>query len=235
MNLFPQRQAQSLPDWIDIATRNLVPSAQTRVRAEIEAHFADAVRAKQAAGATELDAQAAALAELGNARAAARRFSREYLTESDALSLGGLSIRTTRRHFLCCVFLLLLNVPGYFSHPNIDLSGIIVLCILVGMSTPDIYFWPNYKNLREKIDSPTPRARQVLSQHLLLNSVVLGFIVWASAIYHPDPYDRLSSVIPGMMIAVLLFAEFRLYRLRQKIQFHHQNRPPVIYSGAANS
>jgi uncharacterized membrane protein len=66
----------------------LVPSAQARVRAEIEAHFAEAVQSHLANGLFASAAQAAAVADLGDPHAAAQRFRREHLTIGEAKAVG---------------------------------------------------------------------------------------------------------------------------------------------------
>jgi hypothetical protein len=83
MRLFHQPSAQNLAEWHDVATRDLVPSAQARIRTEIEAHYAEAVQSRMPAWATETEAQTSALADLGDVNSAARRFRREYLTMQD--------------------------------------------------------------------------------------------------------------------------------------------------------
>jgi len=81
----------NLAEWLDQAIGGLVPSAQARVRAEIEAHYAEAVKSHLESGAPEPVAQAAALADLGDAPVAARRFSREHLTIREAKGIGARS------------------------------------------------------------------------------------------------------------------------------------------------
>jgi hypothetical protein len=82
------RQPQNFSEWLEVATWNLVPSAQARVRPEIEAHYAEAVQAHLAADVGDSAAQAAALADLGEAKAAAKRFSQQYLTTLEVKTLG---------------------------------------------------------------------------------------------------------------------------------------------------
>jgi len=77
-------------EWLDTATRDLVPSAQGRVRPEIEAHYAEAVKSRLDKGSSETVAQAAALAELGSPYAAAKRFSHAYLTTTDTRVIADL-------------------------------------------------------------------------------------------------------------------------------------------------
>ncbi len=231
--MFDQKTVpESLAAWLAIATGDLVPSAQTRVSAEIEVHYAEAVQAHLASGSSEAIAHAAALADLGEAPRAAQRYRREYLTHHDAVAIGSLHPRATRRHFACCVWLLLIYLPNYFLHPQLDFIGIFCLCILIGMSTPDIYFGRINKRWLAAIDRPPENVRRVLERHFLLNSVVLVAVMLASLLYRPIAYEPLSYYLPPMMIAVLLFSEFRLYRLRQKLQILYPCRQPTIVDGS---
>ncbi len=85
----PAQLASSVPltadlaAWLSVATAGLVPSAQARVRAEIETHYAEAVAVYQKNGQEEAPAHAAALADLGNAQKAARHFGEIYLNQRD--------------------------------------------------------------------------------------------------------------------------------------------------------
>ncbi|MGH9563674.1 MAG: hypothetical protein ACRD3S_19645 [Terracidiphilus sp.] len=74
---------QNLAEWLEIAAGKLVPSAQARIRAEIEVHYAEAVKSCHDAGLPEANAQAVALADLGNPYAAARKYNGEYLTKEE--------------------------------------------------------------------------------------------------------------------------------------------------------
>src|ERR1700690_1281853 len=107
MNFFRQRPPKSLSEWLEKAARDLVPSAQARIRAEIETHYAEAVQAYLQDGFRETAAQAAALADLGNAQAAARRFGREHLTENDAAIIAGLIKKSPLAYFRGIVCLLI--------------------------------------------------------------------------------------------------------------------------------
>ncbi len=84
MNSVRRPAVQNLSAWLESTTGDLVPSAQARVRPEIEAHYAEAVQSQLSRGAAEPVARVAALADLGEPRAAARRFRRQYLTVKEA-------------------------------------------------------------------------------------------------------------------------------------------------------
>jgi hypothetical protein len=69
-----------LRGWLETATAGLVTPAKQRIRTEIEAHYREAVAAHVAQGLSEPSAKNAALVELGEPRAAAKRFRRSHLT-----------------------------------------------------------------------------------------------------------------------------------------------------------
>lgn len=69
--------------WLESATWGLVAPAKQRIRTEIEAHYRQAVAAHVAEGISEPRAKIAAVAELGDAVAAWKRFRRSHLTTED--------------------------------------------------------------------------------------------------------------------------------------------------------
>ena len=73
-----------LAEWLVVATKDLSLTAKRRIRLEIKSHFADAVETYLAEGATEAQARVFALADLGDAQAAAKRFRRSHLTEAES-------------------------------------------------------------------------------------------------------------------------------------------------------
>ncbi len=79
-----RKKPANLAEWLTIATGDLVPAAQARVRAEIGAHYAEAVQGYAASGLSEAEAQRAALSDLGGARVASRNFRRTLGTKREA-------------------------------------------------------------------------------------------------------------------------------------------------------
>jgi hypothetical protein len=84
---FRKPKARNVSEWVEAATRKIAAPANERIRREIEAHYAEAVVAHLDGGLSEGEANAAALAELGDARQAARRFRRQHLTVWEATAL----------------------------------------------------------------------------------------------------------------------------------------------------
>ncbi len=78
---------QTFSKWVEIATDKLSLAAKERITQEIEAHFREAVESHIAAGMTDAQAETRTLADLGDAKAAAKRFRKIHLTESEAEQL----------------------------------------------------------------------------------------------------------------------------------------------------
>jgi len=116
MRLFRQPPAQSLSEWLDLATQDLVPSAQARIRTEIEAHYNEAVQTRLVNGSPDDAAQATALADLGSAKSAARRFRREYLTAKESQKAAQLMLSVKRGGSWLHLYLWLnIMAPVYLS------------------------------------------------------------------------------------------------------------------------
>ena len=85
------RDPRNVDEWLAIATEDLMPLAQARVRIEIAGHYAAAVLAHTQAGESAPAAQAAALADLGNPWESHARFARAYLTRQDAGNIAAIA------------------------------------------------------------------------------------------------------------------------------------------------
>lgn len=84
MSIFQQPKPETLSEWLDVATRKLSTAAKARICSEIEAHFVEAVDEHMQNGSSDAVAQSLALEQLGDPKAAARRFRKHHLTEKDA-------------------------------------------------------------------------------------------------------------------------------------------------------
>jgi hypothetical protein len=67
---------QNLQNWLETATQNLAPAAKARVCEQLLEHHAAALEQHQ----PKPNAEALALADLGNAEDAAKKFEQAYLT-----------------------------------------------------------------------------------------------------------------------------------------------------------
>jgi len=86
-----QQMPQSLLDWLEIATKGLPPPTQARIRRTIETCFAEAVESHLAKGLSESNAQAAALAFLGDAQRVAERLKLDPTLDAPIWTLINLS------------------------------------------------------------------------------------------------------------------------------------------------
>jgi hypothetical protein len=84
LRLAGKHRVRDLPEWLGIATKNLAVPAKERIRAEIDEHYTEAVTSHLAEGMSESDAKINALAELGDARKAAKRFRKIHMTKFNA-------------------------------------------------------------------------------------------------------------------------------------------------------
>jgi hypothetical protein len=78
---------QDLETWLETARKNLAPRAKEIVREQITEHFAAALDQYLLEGKSLLEAQALALADLGSASVAAKKFEQAYLTNKQLKSL----------------------------------------------------------------------------------------------------------------------------------------------------
>ncbi len=111
MNIFRKPRAQNLSEWLEIATNHLAAGAKVRICTDITSHYEEALEGHLQNGLPRSAAQAAALAELGDASAAARRFRSEHLREFEfrklvkLLKSGRLSLSVHCGGLLdCCWF-----------------------------------------------------------------------------------------------------------------------------------
>ena len=84
--------AEDLARWLETATQGLPAAAQAAVRAEIEAHYADAVSDHRASGKTAEEAHRAAMADLGDVRATARALRDTHLARQRYLKAMAVSL-----------------------------------------------------------------------------------------------------------------------------------------------
>ncbi len=73
----------NLKTWLKTARANLVPEAQRLVSEQILEHFLNAVERYQLEGKSILEAEAKALADLGDSCLAAKKFEQSYLTYAE--------------------------------------------------------------------------------------------------------------------------------------------------------
>lgn len=99
---------RTISDWLKDTTSDLASPARDRVWLEINTHYAQAVEGRLNAGLPLAEAEAAALAELGDPIAAANQFRKRHLTASEDER-----IERTLKNYRNLVYLLLsFAVPG---------------------------------------------------------------------------------------------------------------------------
>lgn len=198
---------ENLSLWLDIATWAIVPSAEARVRAEIEAHYAEAVKARLESGLTEQAAQMAALGDLGNPYAAARRFRRGYLTRFDRTLIS--ANRNTDRSFakisfILAVFAILALAAGDSLRWE---DGLVIFMTLLTFIPAEVACWvlarrkPTVVNVRRFL-----LARSISN---LIASVSFLVLAWfASREIHLEKTDApLPPALCGFWILIIVAAQ----------------------------
>lgn len=130
-------EKRGLPGWLDVATDGLEEAAKERVTREIQAHYAEALNAHMAAGETELSAQTAALAELGDPVDARVEFAKTHLTISDGKWIRRWEQMASNRLFCFRTVSLTLIDLSFFA-------PVVVLCLPAHTSWFDLQvfiFW----------------------------------------------------------------------------------------------
>jgi hypothetical protein len=88
--------ATNLEQWLQVATRNLPRDVALTVRGEVEAHYEEAMAEYEARGLGREAAQAAALADLGEARKVGHALRRVYLSPLQRLWISLVTTPTLR-------------------------------------------------------------------------------------------------------------------------------------------
>jgi len=198
MSFFQKPRVHTLSDWLELATGKLAAPAKERIKVEIEAHYTDAVGGHLKNDLSESAAQVAALAELGDASAAARRFRRRHLTEWEAQMVKW-SEKEGRSIFLlvlnCVIFAefvfdqlpLARNALVHYRHPSICLSVEFLMLIALPTTCFIVARWSRGK--------PNPRT-------LVLIQPVTGFM--PGLVLHQLFMPQVSAIQLWLLIPISL-------------------------------
>lgn len=112
--------AETLAEWLTIATHGLVPASCERIKLEIRAHYAEIVAARIADGMNQPDAESAALLELGDPSVASKKFRKRHLTTIDQITIRkwAESIRMMISFGWVCASLTLVNCVWLWFFAN---------------------------------------------------------------------------------------------------------------------
>jgi hypothetical protein len=244
------RAPQNVSEWLEVATWNLVPSAKTRVRPEIETHYAETVQTRLALGASEATAQSAALTDLGDAQAAARRFRQEYLTTEDIAALKGtkeISLRAWQ--WISLSFLLMLGISFFLawtSVPALRASTLLTATIPVGgLIWADLGMTQSALSRRKL----TLKSVRQISRLEMINKLIifaLNFTLLTQMLMDPAQgvikemlhlYLSIKMGIGILLVGLLVFSFTsvirRDFRLRKKLAAANEDDLPPLDSTSA--
>jgi hypothetical protein len=226
---FRRPKAQNVSEWLEAATRKIAPPARERIWQEIEAHYAESVAAHLAGGLSENDAQKAALAELGEARRAARRFKWRHLTVRQTRSLEAWDKNSTNL-FNLGVFYLMFSVTldEYILKSSSIPAETILLLLLFIVALPTTAFYL----ARRKTGYPDGWLPALIRSS---NAHGLGFLFFVAFGFPPyvdlpnaglpmAKFDHWYSEALQLLIVIRLFFAFRLARKLRNMQNYPQER-----------
>jgi hypothetical protein len=210
MSIFRKPRAQNLSEWLHIATAKLAPGAKYRISSDIASHHEEAVEGHLQNGLSITAAQAAALAELGDANAAARRFRRAHLTKGEFRLVSQL-LKSPRRNWLNqtldTVWFCILCAIWYFDMVlfRSPQGKVVVMLLMLGSLVA-------YILARRESAWPTPRLIVLLASVKHLNYGLIVVTAFFTMFLH-------VALARWFLVACLLsFAtSYRLFRLRNKL------------------
>lgn len=222
MSMFQKPPAQNLSEWLHVATKNLAPMAVWRISKDITSHYEEAVEGHVENGLPTSDAEAAALAELGDASAAARRFRRAHLTRREFRTVSWMLTLAPRNWvrasvqaawyclwcFLCFVNLHLFRVTNGFAYAVV---AVLLLFRIISILLA-----------RRESAVPTPQLLVLMAS---LNSFYNGLLTlvypaFVFAPYLPSKGEYVSWLSLGLLgLAGLsgIAHGLRLFGLRKKL------------------
>jgi hypothetical protein len=213
------RDPKNVDEWLAIATEDLMPSAQARVRAEITGHYSASVLAHAQAGESAPAADAAALAELGNPWVSSGRFARAYLTRQDAGNIAAMArhsvwtwITLGLVAFMPIFWHLLGFVPG--EHGNSFLMCYYVIA-MSGMGR-------NNKEADLPASLDIERfARLLLRQGIMIFIVCMVWVGLGCADFVASRHDMRAGIellyMTSIVLLYLMFSCVTLLGLRKKL------------------
>lgn len=219
MSIFQRRRAQDLSDWLHIATGKLAPAAKERICADITSHYDEAVAERMQSGLPMCAAQAAALADLGDAKAAARRFRQTHLTESEFRLVTRMGESPRRCNWqarvaveaLFCLACLILLLLLYLS-PTTDIMEYVVIALLPVLRIIALAL------ARYESAVPTPRAL-LLMESVHVFSFGMLFLVQIIMFATTSALGWELVVLFGMTVGgfFMIGHSLWLFRLRNKL------------------
>ena len=201
----------SLAEWLEIATDGIASSGRERITREIETHFEEAVESHLAKGEPQEIAQASALAELGNAKAAWRRFRKRHLTKLEESRLEEFQHHAGSKLWLIIFIFMSFPIEATLLK-KLPLTYALLFCIpilLVYAVFPAVTFW--------RLRQPEPKSSlslvaMIQFKHSALSCFVLALLAFAGSKYF---FLSLMLVQPFIHMLVHSFRALNKFRKNQ--------------------
>jgi hypothetical protein len=224
MNQINNSKADGLLSWwLAVATKDLAVSSKKRIAREIGLHYAEAVESHLAQGESEDAAPINALKDLGEPKAAAKKFRRSHLTRREEQKLLELKKKSgilwqLAVHAPALAFVLFWVLPRQFARAplgSIALWAFVMISLFLNASSFYIIKWPGSKSVLSSLlileilrvfsilsllvlfyiayRGPMP-ALLLLSSAFLLFSIIRSFNCWKKIRKMTDKFDKTSGI-----------------------------------------
>ena len=215
MSISRKRRAQNLAEWLEIATEKLSHPAKSRISADITSHYDEAVHGHVQNGLPAPAAQVAALAELGDEKAAARRFRRAHLTQSEFRKVAALVTYarnwTTLPFELAFSFFYWTAVCESYDGPGPKILATVLFALLF------VCRIAIFALARRNTGVPIPRLFVLIVSVLFLDMGFL-FIIVGDIGLHPQGLEEWVYLAVGLECSLLMFAgSLDCFRLRNRL------------------
>jgi hypothetical protein len=208
--------------WLQRATDGLTAPVKERIGSEVESHYAETVDAHIANGLSEADARKAALAELGDANDAARRFRRQYLTEQEVKAAKQMliAIHSRGRLLISYVWFVMLSIVFWWLLRHGESNRLILTLCYIVLSLVIVFDKTVYFMVFRR-RQVVPNMRVFLRMQMLHHTISILGLTFIMA-------TRVNWLLwsNSLFWGIDLIASFRLwFKLRKSAAFCDEIRP----------
>jgi hypothetical protein len=208
MSVYQRHPVSDLPEWLGIATKDLVAPAKERIQSEIESHYAEASAAHLVAGLSESNARKEALAELGDAQEAAKRFRKQHLTVNEAEKIERdfvWNVWQLLGTYLFCFFMLaLFLLPLFTFHDKSGFRGDIV--------NSAGYFWILGINSTVKFIMGRRKSKNLCFFYMteIIVLILLSFLAYFMNGFFNNSFWALSNISIICLLFIVSYLNLRI-------------------------
>jgi hypothetical protein len=211
---FAHKPVGNLEEWLKIATGDLCESAKARITLEIETHYKEAVESHLASDASLGRAQTLALQELGDPKAAKRRFRKSHLTEKEEAKLNDMYELARKRPSVVAIVIvtlsLILTLARHRDIQSVAFCALMfIFCVLLPLTSYAI---------ARRMPLKSSALWLICLMRILICLLITMFLIvswWAEDNFYVVPalrwLFRYPPILVGVLISVRIFYWLRIW------------------------